>query len=91
MHRDLNAAPELIEAHRERVDEKWHVVVHDLHDRVVGVPTIALDIRIEYADLGSTWGAVACPTQMTQDGACEIARLASEQVVLGDILAVCSQ
>ena len=49
MDRDVRCVADRAQVHGERIDEKRHVIVGRLHDRVLGSPTVALERGIEHA------------------------------------------
>ena len=60
--------PEVVtlELHRDRIDEERHVVVHDLDDRVVGVPTVFGALRCEARGRCAAPGARRCARSQWQ-------------------------
>jgi hypothetical protein len=67
--------------HRGRVDQERHVVCYELDDRVRGLPSVLLEVRVVDADVRRAGLALAGEAPVGERGAIEV-----ERVELGEVL-----
>ena len=82
MNEKLDAVTKTVQCHCDRVDEKRHIVVDELNDRCVRVPTIPSILGVEDADDGNAATAASSPGDMAQGRRSQRFRIAMTQVFL---------
>ncbi len=77
-----------IDLHRHRIDEKRHVIVDDLDDRVLRLPAVLLDRRVEHAHARASRVALACEIPVRKRRPVEVGRRSLFQILRVDLCVV---
>ena len=88
MNDEVKRQPVAIDLHRHGIDEKGHVVIDDLDDRVRRLPAVLFDRRVEDAHARMTRLAPAREVPVRQSGAVQVRRLTLEQILRVDLTVI---
>ncbi len=84
----VDGQAEVVERHGDRVDEKRHVVVDDLDDRVRRMPAVLLDARVEDPDLDLAGLALRAELPQREGRAVQIFGIGADDVLGRDVVVV---
>src|SRR5438477_12488135 len=88
MDNEMERKPVAVHFHRNRIDEKRHIVVDDLNDRMRRLPAVLLDRRIEYAHTRMSPLSFAREVPVRQRGTVQIRRLSFEEILWIDLAVI---
>ena len=83
---DRDALP--VDLHRDRIDQKWHVVVDEFNDGVGRVPTVLGKLRIENAHLRRAALKCIAERKMRQRQRRPFIRITRDEIIDIDLVAI---